>query len=222
MPLIELKNISKVYKAGKLELPVLVDINLIIANGEMVAVGGPSGSGKTTLMNIIGLLDRPTKGELKIAGEHIDLSMSDRKLARMRSEKIGFIFQSFNLLPRMSARENVLLASKYCKTKKFNWKQRATEVLEQVGLQERQKHRPSELSGGEQQRVAIARALMNDPQIILADEPTGNLDSQSGQEIIKILLELNKKGKTVIVVTHNEKISQHCSRIVHLLDGKII
>ncbi len=221
--IIELKNIDKVYKSGKLEVRALSGINISIKKGEVVAIMGPSGSGKSTLMNILGLLDRPTYGEFMLDGKPISLNMSDRKLAKIRSEKIGFIFQSFNLLPKMSALENVTLPSFY--SKKLRGKERvkkAKQILESVGLATRIKHKPSELSGGEKQRVAIARSLTNDPEIILADEPTGNLDSKSGTEVMKILTKLNKeKGKTLIIITHDQNISKHCQRVINLLDGQI-
>lgn len=222
-PLIKLEGVSKIYKSGKLEVPALLDIDLEIKKGEMVAVTGPSGSGKSTLMNIIGLLDRPTKGKYILNGEEIKMSMPDRTLAKLRSRNIGFVFQSFHLLPRATALENVLLPSFYNKDlsgKKA--KQKTLEVLDQVGLSKRIKHKPSELSGGEKQRVAIARSLVNDPDLLLADEPTGNLDSKSGMEIIKILKRLEEhKGKTVIVITHDEGITKECPRVIKLFDGRI-
>lgn len=221
MPIIELKSVNKTYKSGNLEVPVLHDINIKVEKGEMVALMGPSGSGKSTLMNIIGLLDRPNSGELKLDDEKINLSMSDSKLAKLRSQKIGFVFQTFNLLPRLTALKNVLVPAAYFKGKKGEEK-RALDLLEQVGLKGRVKHRPTELSGGERQRVAIARALMNEPDIILADEPTGNLDSKSGEEILNILKDLNKQGKTLLIITHDEYIAKHCKRIIHIKDGRIV
>lgn len=219
--IVELKNVSKTYKSGKLEVPVLHNINIQIEKGEMVAIMGPSGSGKSTLMNIIGLLDRPTEGQLKIDGENIDLSMSDAKLARLRSKKVGFVFQTFNLLPKLTALKNVLVPSTYVGGDKKEEQKKALDLLGQVGLEKRIKHNPTELSGGERQRVAIARALMNDPEIILADEPTGNLDSKSGEEILNILKDLNKQGKTLLIITHDENIAKHCQRIIHIKDGRI-
>ncbi len=221
MNIIELKNVDKIYKNGPLMVPALLDINLAIKKGDMVAIMGPSGSGKSTLMNIIGLLDRPSAGELKIDNEPIDLSMSDNKLARFRGKKIGFVFQTFNLLPRLSALENVLVPTTYQKGKRGQVREKALNLLNQVGLKERARHKPSELSGGERQRVAIARALVNDPEIILADEPTGNLDSKSGGEILEILKSLHREGKTIIIITHDEHVAKQCKAIIHLFDGRL-
>ncbi len=173
-------------------------------------------------MNIIGLLDRPTSGELIIAGKRITLNMSDKMLATLRSDSIGFVFQTFNLLPKLTALSNVLVPTAYSKKVKTKRYDRARELLEKVGLSAREKHRPTELSGGENQRVAIARALINDPDIVLADEPTGNLDSKSGEGIIKILEDLNNEGKTVIIITHDEKIAKKSRRIIEILDGRIV
>lgn len=222
MPIIELQNLNKLYYAGKVEVPALCDINLTIESGEMIAVTGPSGSGKSTLMNIIGLLDRPTEGAYKLDNELISLNMSDRKLARLRALKIGFVFQTFNLLPRITAFENVLLPTIYNKAGSNHRRQRAHDLLIKVGLEKRLRHKPSELSGGEKQRVAIARALVNNPDIILADEPTGNLDSKSGAEVIDILQNLNKEGKTIIIITHDDKIAARCQRRIRLFDGRIM
>ncbi len=222
MPVLDLKDVNKVYDPGKMATPALLAINLSINKGEMVAIMGPSGSGKSTLMNIIGLLDRPSSGALVIDNDTVTLSMSDRKLARLRSQKIGFVFQSFNLLPKVSALGNVMLPAMYAPERKRQVIERAKELLAQVGLKERMRHKPTELSGGEKQRVAIARALMNNPEIILADEPTGNLDSKSGQGVIDILKELHKKGKTVIIITHDTKVADQCGRVLHLFDGHII
>ncbi len=219
---IELTNVDKIYQSGKLMVPALLDVNLQIKPGELVAIMGPSGSGKSTLMNILGLLDRPSNGIFAIDGQAIDLSMSDGKLAKLRGRKIGFVFQTFNLLPKMSAIANVLIPTIYQPGKRSTIYRRAESLLKQVGLAERVNHKPSELSGGERQRVAIARALINDPEIILADEPTGNLDSKSGQEIVDILKDLNHKGKTVIIITHDIHIAEQCDRIVQLFDGKIV
>lgn len=220
-PVIELNKVDKTYRTGKLTVPVLHSIDVTIHKGEMVAIMGPSGSGKSTLMNIVGLLDRPTGGELKIDGQAINLSMSDRALAKIRGQKIGFVFQSFNLLPRLSALENVILPATYQKHSGRAIKERALQLLKQVGLEERVSHKPNELSGGEKQRVAIARSLINDPEVILADEPTGNLDSKSGKEVLSILHELQKLGKTVILITHDPKIADACERTIQILDGKI-
>lgn len=221
--IIKLEDISKIYESGELRVPALLDIDIDITKGEMLAITGPSGSGKSTLMNLIGLLDRPTTGEYLLAGEAISLKMSDKKLAKIRANTMGFIFQSFNLLPRLTALENVVLPSLYSKNvNKNNRRQRAMEILEKVGLKKRVRHKPTELSGGEKQRVAIARALMNEPAILLADEPTGNLDSKSGREIIKILKELREhEEKTVLVVTHDANIQKECQRSIKLFDGQI-
>lgn len=219
--ILELEKVEKTYRTGKLAVPVLRGVSLGIEKGEMVAIMGPSGSGKSTLMNILGLLDRPTKGQLKIDGEPIDLTMSDAKLAKLRGRQIGFVFQSFNLLPKLSALANVLLPTIYQPGNRSALRHRAIDLLKQVGLGERIHHKPTELSGGEKQRVAIARALMNDPEIILADEPTGNLDSKSGQEVMGVLKDLNKKGKTVIIITHDPKIAEMCQRTIRLFDGQI-
>lgn len=222
MNAIELKDIAKTYATGKLVVPVLKGIDLSIDEGEMVSIMGPSGSGKSTLMNIIGLLDRPTSGELMIAEKQITLNMSDKMLATLRSEKIGFVFQTFNLLPKLTAVSNVLVPTAYSSKVKSKRNERARELLERVGLGKRGKHRPTELSGGENQRVAIARALINDPDIILADEPTGNLDSKSGEGIIKLLDDLNSEGKTVIIITHDEKIAKKSKRVIEIFDGSIV
>jgi len=218
---LQLKNIEKVYRTGKLAVPVLNNVNLEVEKGEMVAIMGPSGSGKSTMMNIIGLLDRPTKGEVFLGEESINLEMSDKDLAKLRSEKIGFVFQSFQLLPRLTALHNVLLPSLYRKSGQKDRLKRAQTLLEGFGLGERSSHYPSELSGGEKQRVAIARALINDPEIILADEPTGNLDTKSGKEVIDALEKLNKEGKTIIIITHDIAVARRCQRVVHILDGQI-
>lgn len=219
---IELKQVSKIYKTGKIAVEALRAVNVRIECGEMVAIMGPSGSGKSTLMHIIGLLDHPTSGELLIDDKPVDLKMADAKLAKLRSEKIGFVFQTFNLLPRLSALDNVLMPTQYRGAGKQNRVQRAMELLKEVGLSGREKHKPNELSGGQIQRVAIARALINNPDIILADEPTGNLDSKSGTEIMKVLAELNQKGKTVILITHDQRIADFAGRTIYLLDGEVV
>lgn len=203
-------------------VPALLDVSLTVGQGELVAIVGRSGCGKSTLMNILGLLDRPSSGQLKLGGEAIDLSMSDAHLAKLRGRRIGFVFQSFQLLPRLSALANVLLPTSYQPSSKASAKEKGIRLLESVGLGDRLDHRPTELSGGEKQRVAIARALINDPEIILADEPTGNLDSASGQQIIDLLTMLNRNGKTVIIITHDQEIANHCRRVISLQDGRII
>jgi len=222
--LIQLEKINKIFysKNYKNAFWILHDINLKIDKGEFIAITGPSGSGKTTLMNIIGLLDRPTNGSLKIDNQEILLSMPEKKLTEIRSQKIGFIFQSFNLLPKLTSLENVLLPTVYTKSDQKEKQKLAQFILSRLGLSERINHKPPVLSGGEKQRVAIARALINDPEIILADEPTGNLDSQTGQQIIDLLKKLNKEGRTVIIVTHNQAIANESDRVISLLDGKIV
>lgn len=220
-PAIELISVNKTYLSGKLEVPVLHCVDLEIKKGEMVAIMGPSGSGKSTLMHIIGLLDRPTGGEVYFDGQVIHLKMSDATLARLRSEKIGFVFQSFHLLPRLTALDNVLLPTAYRYRGRSDRLERAKMLLKRLGLNERTSHHPAELSGGENQRVAIARSLINDPDIILADEPTGNLDSVSGNEVIEVLKQLHKEGKTVAVITHDPAVAASCGRIIRIMDGKI-
>ena len=217
--MIKLDNITKIYHMGNVEVPALRGVTLDIDQGEMVALIGASGSGKSTLMNILGFLDKPTAGTYTLEG--IDVSrLNDNRLAEMRNKKIGFVFQTYNLLPRTVAIANVELPLVYGgggqKRKK------AMEALERVGLKERATHKPSELSGGEQQRVAIARALVNDPSLILADEPTGNLDSNATAEIISIFCRLNKEGITVVLVTHEPDVAAQAKRIVRLLDGQIV
>jgi putative ABC transport system ATP-binding protein len=222
MDQLTLTDITKAYKTGPVEVLALSHINLSIKKGEMLAIMGPSGSGKSTLMHIIGLLDTPTSGNMYIDGVEVGLSLPDKKLARLRSEKVGFVFQAFNLLPRLSALQNVLLPTNYFHGKTSQTVSRAKQLLVDLGLEHRMNHKPNELSGGEKQRVAIARSLMNNPDIILADEPTGNLDSKSGQEVLDILSELNRSGKTVVVITHDINVAHRCENTIHLLDGKIV
>ena len=217
--MIELENITKVYQMGKVDVPALRGITLNIERGEMLAIIGASGSGKSTLMHIIGCLDKPTSGSYLLEGADVN-QLNDNKLAEIRSKKLGFVFQEYNLLSRASAAANVELPLVYGDGR--NRRKRALEALERVGLAERSNHKPTELSGGEQQRVAIARALVNNPAVILADEPTGNLDSAVTAEIISIFKKLNQDGITVIMVTHEMDIAEQTQRIIRLYDGKVI
>jgi putative ABC transport system ATP-binding protein len=218
--MIELKDIVKTYHMGQIEIQALRGLSCRIEKGEMVAIMGPSGCGKSTLMNVMGCLDVPTSGSYSLDGVEVS-KLSDSQLADVRNRKIGFVFQNFNLIPRTSAVDNVELPMLY--GNRSNSRKLAQEALERVGMSHRATHRPTELSGGEQQRVAIARALVNNPAIILADEPTGNLDSRSSLDIIAILEELNKKdGITVVVVTHEREIAAHTQRIIFLRDGLIV
>lgn len=220
MPIIQVNNVSKRYRIGSEDFDALRDVSFVIDPGEFVSILGPSGSGKSTLMSLLGGLDHPTKGTV-VVNDH-DLSLlNDRDLALFRNATIGFVFQSFNLLPHATAFQNVLLPLRYSH-KHIRRKARAHKLLRLLGLEGRMKNRPSELSGGEQQRVAIARALANDPDIILADEPTGNLDSQTGSRIIEILSTLNRSGKTVVVITHDHHLAAHARRTIQIHDGKIL
>lgn len=216
--MIELDNITKVYKMGRTELAALRGISLRVEQGEMVSITGPSGSGKSTLMNIIGCLDKPTSGQYRLEGIEVN-KLNDNELAEIRNRKIGFIFQSFNLLPRTTALANVELPLIYIGA--GNRRQRASQALESVGLAHRAKHRPSELAGGEQQRVAIARALINNPSLILADEPTGNLDTQTSKEIMLLFKQLNHQGITIVLVTHEADIAAYTQRTIRMRDGQI-
>lgn len=218
--LIRLHNITKIYRIGAIEVAALRGIDLSIQANEYISIMGPSGSGKSTLMNIIGCLDTPTSGIYELENERVS-EMDDNRLAEIRNRKIGFVFQTFNLLPRASALHNVELPLIYSGLHAARRKVVAEEVLGQVGLSDRKHHRPNELSGGQRQRVAIARALVNNPSLLLADEPTGNLDSSTGKEIMAIFDELHRAGNTIILVTHEKEIARHAERIVHILDGVI-
>ncbi|HEX7364029.1 MAG TPA: ABC transporter ATP-binding protein [Dehalococcoidia bacterium] len=217
--MIELNNITKIYDLGEVKVTALEDISFRCNKGEAVSIMGHSGSGKSTLMNILGCLDRPTSGSYCLEAQDVS-SLNDNQLAIIRNQKLGFVFQSYNLLPKMTALENVELPMVYAG--QGHRRERALEALESVGIGNRAKHHPTEMSGGEQQRVAIARALVNNPRIILADEPTGNLDTQSSHNIMDVLLEQRKKGITIIIVTHEEDIASFTERTIYLRDGKII
>ena len=221
MSLILLKNIYKIYNVGGEEVRALDGIDLVIENNDYLAIMGPSGSGKSTLMNMIGCLDTPTSGKYEFEGEMVQI-MDDSQLASIRNRKIGFVFQTFNLLPKATAQHNVEIPLVYANVPKSERMRIATNALKSVGLSDRLHHRPNELSGGQRQRVAIARALVNSPSIILADEPTGNLDSKSGSEIMAILDDLHNAGNTIILVTHEDNIAQHAHRTISLMDGKIV
>ncbi len=217
--MIQLEDVTKVYRMGSVEVRALAGVDLTIEDGDLVAIMGPSGSGKSTLMNILGCLDIPTSGRYLLDGIDVS-SLSDNQLARIRSHKLGFVFQSFNLVPRTSAIRNVELPLVYAGGR--DRRTRARLALEKVGLGERQKHMPNELSGGQQQRVAIARALINDPTLLLADEPTGNLDTAASIEILKLLSELNDAGRTIVLITHEEDIAQFAKLVVRVRDGRIV
>ncbi len=219
--MVRVKDLVKTYQLEGLEVPALRGLSLSVESGAFIAIMGPSGCGKSTFLNLVGCLDRPSSGTLEIRG--VDVSrMSRADLAILRSQKIGFVFQTFHLLPRATALSNVMLPFVYSNFPKERRRERAVELLRYVGLQDRMRHRPSQLSGGQQQRVAIARALANDPQLLLADEPTGNLDSRSGLEIMALLERLHRAGKTIIMVTHSRELAEHAERIVHLLDGVLM
>lgn len=219
---IKLDNVWKIYKMDNVEVPALKGLNLEVLEGEFLAILGKSGSGKSTALNSIGCLDLPTKGKVYLDGKDISM-LDENELARIRGKKIGFIFQTFNLIPSLNALENVMLPMMFQNVNKQARLEKAKSLLEMVGLKERMNHTQSQLSGGERQRVAIARALVNDPEIILADEPTGNLDSKTGKEIINMLIDLNKKYKrTIIMITHDQSLAAYAERIVHLSDGMIL
>ncbi|HEX7140720.1 MAG TPA: ABC transporter ATP-binding protein [Vicinamibacterales bacterium] len=218
--LIEMRELTRVYQLGPQEIYALRGVDLVIENGEYVAIMGPSGSGKSTIMNIIGCLDRPTSGRYLLDGIPVE-SMDDDELAAIRNKKIGFVFQTFNLLARTTALQNVELPLVYAKIPRAERREMAEEALAAVGLRERMHHQPNELSGGQRQRVAIARALVNKPSLLLADEPTGNLDSQTGREILDLFRELHSRGNSIIMVTHEDDVAQEAKRIIHIRDGKV-
>ena len=218
--ILNLQHIYKNYQQDKLEVPVLKDINFQVEEGEYVAIMGPSGSGKTTLMNIIGCLDKATSGTYELADEDVS-KLKDKQLSSLRLNRIGFVFQSFHLMPRQSAWENVALPLSYAGIKKKQRKERATQALERVGLGERVDFKPTQLSGGQKQRVAIARAMVNNPSLLLADEPTGALDSKSGKQVMELFQKLNEEGVTIVMITHDAKIAAHAKRVLYIIDGVI-
>ena len=217
---VEVGDVYKSYFLGHEEVPILKGINFKIHSGEFVSIVGPSGSGKSTLMNLLGCLDRPSKGLIAINDQDIN-QLNDNELARLRGMEIGFIFQQFNLVPRLTAYENIMLPTYASKKESIDYPQKAKELLKMVGLEDRMKHKPSELSGGQSQRVAIARALINDPAILLADEPTGNLDSKTSAEVMDYFRELNKNGSTIIMITHNNELAVQTDRVITIRDGRI-
>jgi putative ABC transport system ATP-binding protein len=218
--LIEMRELTRVYQLGPQEIFALRGIDMVIADGEYVAIMGPSGSGKSTLMNIIGCLDRPTAGHYLLDGIPVE-SMDDDELAAIRNKKIGFVFQTFNLLARTTALQNVELPLIYAKIPKYERREMAEQALTAVGLGDRMSHQPNELSGGQRQRVAIARALVNKPSLLLADEPTGNLDSETGREILDLFRDLHSRGNSIILVTHEDDVAKEAKRVIHLKDGRI-
>ncbi len=220
-PLIKLQNVHKIYRLDGVEVSAVNGISLSINQGDFVALIGPSGSGKSTAMNLVGCLDTATKGDIFL-GKHNIQNLSESDLAQVRGKQIGFIFQTFNLIPSLNALDNVALPMMFQNVSRTVRKTKAQKLLEQVGLANRMHHLPNQLSGGQRQRVAIARALVNDPEIILADEPTGNLDTKTGEEIMKLLKDLNRQGKTIILVTHNPELTKLANKIIKLKDGKIV
>lgn len=217
---IETHSLTKIYKTGKVEFRALNNVSLKIKKGDFIALMGPSGSGKTTLMNILGCLDRPTSGDVYLEGQNISI-LPDSQLAEIRSKKIGFVFQTFNLIPNISALKNITLSMIFAQVPRTSREANALELLKKLGLEKFTKNLPSELSGGQQQRVALARALANNPSIILADEPTGNLDSSTGIQIMNLLSSFNKEGKTIVLVTHDASLKKYVNRIITMKDGEI-
>jgi len=219
--IIELRDVCRYYRLGDSEIRAIYDVNLEIKRGDFLAIVGPSGSGKSTMMNLVGALDLSTRGDIFLDGQNIE-HLPESDLAQIRGKKIGFVFQTFNLIPTLNAVENIALPMIFHGVGKEERVKRAEEILKEVGLSHRKNHFPKELSGGERQRVAIGRALANDPEVILADEPTGNLDTKAGLEIMKILVDLNKKGKTIILVTHNLNLIKYVQKVLKIADGRII
>jgi len=220
-PLVKLVSVSKIYKMDGLSIAAVDDVSLEIKEGEFIAINGKSGCGKSTLMHMIGCLATPTSGQIFIDGKDVS-KLDEAELAKLRNEKFGFIFQTFNLLARTSAIDNVILPLTYSKVSHAERKSRALKLLLEVELTDRLDHKPNQLSGGQQQRVAIARALINNPKIVIGDEPTGNLDTKSGEEILKILTKINEEGRTVVIVTHDLELAKKAQRIIKMMDGKII
>jgi putative ABC transport system ATP-binding protein len=219
--IIYLQSVSRIYSTGRVEVPALRDVTMTVGEGEFLAIVGPSGSGKSTMMHIVGCLDRPTAGTYRLAGTTVG-DLDDDGLARLRSRTIGFVFQSYNLLPRTSALDNVAAPLLYQGVSRRERVQRSTAVLDRLGLRDRLDHEPTELSGGQQQRVALARALVTEPALILADEPTGNLDTAAGAEVIALLRELHRQGRTIVLITHDTEIAAAAQRQIHLRDGRIV
>ena len=218
---IELSGVSKVYRSGSLEVVALRDVDLDVEDGAFVAIAGPSGSGKSTLMHILGCLDVPSSGHYLLAGDDVS-AMTEDELAAIRNRRIGFVFQQFNLLPSMTALRNVELPLTYAGVPRHERRERAADALAQVGLDDRLEHRPGELSGGQQQRVAVARALVTEPALILADEPTGNLDSASTRDVLALLSDLHRSGRTIVLITHERDVATAADRVVHMLDGRVV
>ena len=218
---IELSGVSKVYRSGSLEVVALRDVDLDVEDGAFVAIAGPSGSGKSTLMHILGCLDVPSSGHYLLAGDDVR-AMTEDELAAIRNRRIGFVFQQFNLLPSMTALRNVELPLTYAGVPRHERRERAADALAQVGLDDRLEHRPGELSGGQQQRVAVARALVTEPALILADEPTGNLDSASTRDVLALLSDLHRSGRTIVLITHERDVATAADRVVHMLDGRVV